>query len=77
MYDSSCVLQIGFAAKSSESDGDAVSVDANTLKQGSLYQGVMKSGARKYLMRNADFLLGMLDCMTKLIDMFLCRELFG
>ncbi|KAF3431355.1 hypothetical protein FNV43_RR26086 [Rhamnella rubrinervis] len=49
VYDSSCILQIGFAAKSSDSDGEAVSVDTSTLKQGSLYQGVMKSGAQNYL----------------------------
>lgn len=55
VYDSSCILQIGFAAKSSDSDGEAVPVDASTLKQGSLYQGVMKSGARKYILRDADF----------------------
>lgn len=48
VYESSCVLQIGFAAESSPGDGDAVSVDANKLMQGSVYQGVMKSGARKF-----------------------------
>ncbi|KAL5122356.1 Protein COFACTOR ASSEMBLY OF COMPLEX C SUBUNIT B CCB4, chloroplastic [Glycine soja] len=49
VYESSCVLQIGFAAESSPGDGDAVSVDANKLMQGSVYQGVMKSGAQSYL----------------------------
>lgn len=50
LYDRSCILQIGFAAESSDVEGEAVSVDAITLMQGSLYQGVMKSGARKYLL---------------------------
>ncbi|TKY69768.1 COFACTOR ASSEMBLY OF COMPLEX C SUBUNIT B CCB4 [Spatholobus suberectus] len=49
VYESSCVLQIGFAAESSPGDGEAVSVDANKLMQGSVYQGVMKSGAQSYL----------------------------
>jgi hypothetical protein len=48
VYDSQCILQIGFAAKSSIGD-EAVAVDANKLMQGSLYQGVIKSGARKLL----------------------------
>lgn len=48
VYESSCVLQIGFAADSSPGDGEAVSVDVNKLMQGSVYQGVMKSGARKF-----------------------------
>lgn len=52
VYESSCVLQIGFAAESSPGDGEAVSVDANKLMQGSLYQGVMKSGARKFVTIN-------------------------
>lgn len=51
VYESSCVLQIGYAAESSLGDGEAVSVDANKLVQGSVYQGVMKSGARKFLIR--------------------------
>ncbi|XP_057448380.1 protein COFACTOR ASSEMBLY OF COMPLEX C SUBUNIT B CCB4, chloroplastic isoform X2 [Lotus japonicus] len=49
VYESSCVLQIGFAAESSSGDGEAVSVDINKLIQGSVYQGVMKSGAQSYL----------------------------
>lgn len=49
VYDGSCVLQIGFAAETSAGDGEAVSVDANKLMQGSVYQGVMKSGAQSYL----------------------------
>ncbi|KAK7307167.1 hypothetical protein VNO77_39990 [Canavalia gladiata] len=49
VYESSCVLQIGFAAESSPGDGEAVSVDPNKLMQGSVYQGVMKSGAQSYL----------------------------
>jgi len=48
VYESSCVLQIGFAADSSPGVGKAVSVDADKLMQGSVYQGVMKSGARKF-----------------------------
>jgi len=48
VYERSCVLQIGFAADSSSGNGEAVSVDANKLMQGSVYQGVMKSGARKF-----------------------------
>ncbi|KAK7252327.1 hypothetical protein RIF29_36185 [Crotalaria pallida] len=49
VYESTCVLQIGFAAEPSRGDGEAVSVDANKLMQGSLYLGVMKSGAQSYL----------------------------
>ncbi|XP_014490536.1 uncharacterized protein LOC106753261 isoform X3 [Vigna radiata var. radiata] len=49
VYERSCVLQIGFAADSSPGNGEAVSVDANKLMQGSVYQGVMKSGAQSYL----------------------------
>lgn len=49
VYDSSCILQIGFAAESLKGDANAASVDAGKLMQGSLCQGVMKSGARKYL----------------------------
>lgn len=49
VYKNSCVLQIGFAAESSPGDGEAVSVDVNKLIQGSVYQGIMKSGARKFL----------------------------
>lgn len=51
VYDGRCILQIGFAAESSNGDGKAVSVDADKLMQGSLYRGVMKSGVRKYLPR--------------------------
>lgn len=46
IYDSNCVLQVGFAAESSARNGEAVGVDTKKLMQGSLYQGVMKSGAR-------------------------------
>ncbi|XP_027360783.1 protein COFACTOR ASSEMBLY OF COMPLEX C SUBUNIT B CCB4, chloroplastic isoform X2 [Abrus precatorius] len=49
VYESSCVLQIGYAAESSPGDGDAVSVDVDKLMQGSLYKDVMKSGAQSYL----------------------------
>jgi hypothetical protein len=43
------VLQFGFAAESSAGNGEAISVDADKLMQGSVYQGVMKSGTRKFL----------------------------
>ncbi|WJX56924.1 Protein COFACTOR ASSEMBLY OF COMPLEX C SUBUNIT B ccb4, chloroplastic [Trifolium repens] len=49
VYESSCVLQFGFAAESSAGNGEAVSVDADKLMQGSVYQGVMKSGTQSYL----------------------------
>ncbi|KAK9276171.1 hypothetical protein L1049_005702 [Liquidambar formosana] len=48
-YDGSCFLQIGIAAESSTEDGEAEAVDATKLMQGSLCQGVMKSGAQSYL----------------------------
>jgi hypothetical protein len=46
VYDSRCVLQIGFAAGSSIDDGEPVAVDADKLMQGSLCQGVIKSESR-------------------------------
>ncbi|KAA8533064.1 hypothetical protein F0562_033403 [Nyssa sinensis] len=49
VYDGRCIFQIGFAAASSGNDGEAVAVDANKLMQGSLYQGVIKSGSQSYL----------------------------
>ncbi|XP_059445936.1 protein COFACTOR ASSEMBLY OF COMPLEX C SUBUNIT B CCB4, chloroplastic [Corylus avellana] len=49
VYDSHCVLQIGFAAGYSIDDGEPVAVDADKLMQGSLCQGVIKSGAQSYL----------------------------
>ncbi|CAL8994374.1 unnamed protein product [Prunus brigantina] len=49
VYDGRCILQIGFAAESSNGDGKAVSVDADKLMRGSLYRGVMKSGVQSYL----------------------------
>lgn len=49
VYDGRCILQIGCAAKSSFGDGETVAVDANKLMQGSLCQGVIKSGTRKLL----------------------------
>ena len=51
LYDRNCILQIGMAAESSVDDGEAMAVDATKLMQGSLYQGVIKSGARKQLDR--------------------------
>lgn len=49
VYESSCVLQIGFSAESTGSDGGPVGVDASKLMQGSLCHDVMKSGARKFV----------------------------
>lgn len=49
VYESNCVLQFGFAAESSPGNGEAVSVDTDKLMQGSVYQGVMKSGTQSYL----------------------------
>lgn len=46
VYDSVCILQIGMAAESGK-DSEAVTVDASKFVQGSVYQGVMRSGARK------------------------------
>lgn len=49
VYNSNCIIQIGFAAESASSDGKPALVDACKLVQGSLYQGVMKTGAQSYL----------------------------
>ncbi|XP_054792297.1 protein COFACTOR ASSEMBLY OF COMPLEX C SUBUNIT B CCB4, chloroplastic-like isoform X2 [Prosopis cineraria] len=49
VYENICVLQIGCAAEASSRNGEAVNVDANKLMQGTLYQGVIKSGAQSYL----------------------------
>ncbi|KAI5437299.1 variant 2 [Lathyrus oleraceus] len=49
VYESSCVLQFGFAAESSPGNGEVVSVDTDKLMQGSVYQGVVKSGTQSYL----------------------------
>ncbi|EXB74736.1 hypothetical protein L484_011015 [Morus notabilis] len=49
VYNSSCIIQLGFAAESLKSDRKPASVDASKLVQGSLYHGVMKSGAQSYL----------------------------
>ncbi|KAJ4711210.1 protein COFACTOR ASSEMBLY OF COMPLEX C SUBUNIT B CCB4, chloroplastic [Melia azedarach] len=48
VYDSVCILQIGMAAESGK-DSEAVTVDASKFVQGSVYQGVMRSGAQSYL----------------------------
>lgn len=45
VYDGICVAQIGYA--SNENEGEAMVVDAHKLMQGSIYQGLMKSGSRK------------------------------
>ncbi|KAL8137711.1 hypothetical protein V2J09_003712 [Rumex salicifolius] len=47
VYDNECILQTGVAAKSCE-DGEAVDVDAAKLIQGSIYQGILKSGSQRY-----------------------------
>ncbi|CAI0386677.1 unnamed protein product [Linum tenue] len=47
VYDRTCILQIGVAAESS--GGEALAVDAARLSEGSVYQGVMKSGSQSYL----------------------------
>ncbi|KAF5208335.1 Cofactor assembly of complex c subunit b like [Thalictrum thalictroides] len=49
VYQSSCILQIGIAAECSTNVEDAMVVDATKLIQGSLYQGVMRSGTQSYL----------------------------
>lgn len=46
VYDSICILQIGVAAQS-PNDGEVVTVDVGKLMQGSVYQGVMRSGTRE------------------------------
>lgn len=46
VYDKRVILQIGFAAASSDAD-EAVVIDADKLMEGSLYQGVLKSKSRK------------------------------
>ncbi|XP_076926855.1 protein COFACTOR ASSEMBLY OF COMPLEX C SUBUNIT B CCB4, chloroplastic [Bidens hawaiensis] len=45
VYDAICALQIGYA---SSNEGEGV-VDSNKLMQGSIYQGVVKSGSQSYL----------------------------
>lgn len=52
VYESTSILQVGVAAESSSGSGEAVGVEADKLMQGSLYRGVMKSGARKFLTIN-------------------------
>ncbi|CAI9294737.1 unnamed protein product [Lactuca saligna] len=47
VYDGICVAQIGYA--SNENEGEAMVVDAHKLMQGSIYQGIMKSGSQSYL----------------------------
>ncbi|XAR64994.1 hypothetical protein NMG60_11008916 [Bertholletia excelsa] len=49
VYDSKVILQIGFAASSSANSRESVTVDVSNLMQGSLYQGVQKSGSQSYL----------------------------
>ncbi|XP_039012651.1 protein COFACTOR ASSEMBLY OF COMPLEX C SUBUNIT B CCB4, chloroplastic isoform X1 [Hibiscus syriacus] len=48
VYDFQCIAQIGVAAKSLN-DNEPITVDAAKLMQGSLCQGVLKSGAQSYL----------------------------
>ncbi|GJT34309.1 protein cofactor assembly of complex C subunit B CCB4, chloroplastic isoform X1 [Tanacetum coccineum] len=47
VYDGVCVLQIGYA--SSNEGGESTVVDSSKLMQGSIYQGVVKSGSQSYL----------------------------
>ncbi|PWA89308.1 cofactor assembly of complex C subunit B, CCB2/CCB4 [Artemisia annua] len=47
VYDGICVLQIGYA--SSNEGGEPTVVDSSKLMQGSIYQGVVKSGSQSYL----------------------------
>lgn len=49
VYDGICVLQIGYASASSFNEGEPLVVDADKLMQGSIYQGVVKSGSQSYL----------------------------
>lgn len=70
VYDRYCILQIGVAAESSIDDGEAMDVDVFKLMQGSLYQGVMKSGARKQLDRISLLSLGMFYCL-------ICQSIFN
>lgn len=48
VYKSSCVLQVGVAFESTTVQGEAVSVDAQKLVQGSLCQGIWSSGKRRF-----------------------------
>ena len=45
VYEDSCICQMGVAAESSIG-GEAETVDATKLIQGTLYKGIMKSNAR-------------------------------
>ncbi|KAJ9554374.1 hypothetical protein OSB04_018419 [Centaurea solstitialis] len=49
VYDGICVLQIGYASASSSNEGEPLVVDADKLMQGSIYQGILKSGSQSYL----------------------------
>ncbi|KAF6150111.1 hypothetical protein GIB67_035721, partial [Kingdonia uniflora] len=49
VYESRCLIQIGVAAENFIGEDDAIVVDAAKLMQGSLYQGLLKSGAQSYL----------------------------
>ncbi|XWS34898.1 hypothetical protein CRYUN_Cryun21dG0076400 [Craigia yunnanensis] len=59
VYDCQCIVQIGVAAKS-RNDGEPFTVDAAKLIQGSLCQGVLKSGACKLLL--SGFSITLLCC---------------
>lgn len=48
VYNCQCIVQIGVVAKS-QNDGEPLAVDAAKLMQGSLCQGVLKSGTQSYL----------------------------
>ncbi|KAL5577637.1 hypothetical protein UlMin_019336 [Ulmus minor] len=49
VYDTSCILQTGFVAESSNTDEKAFLVDTDKLMKRLVCQGVMKSGTQSYL----------------------------
>ncbi|XWS68912.1 hypothetical protein CRYUN_Cryun04dG0134300 [Craigia yunnanensis] len=48
VYDCKCIVRIGVVVKL-RNDGESIVVNAAKLMQGSLCQGVLKSGAQSYL----------------------------
>ncbi|KAL7091542.1 hypothetical protein ACP275_12G112700 [Erythranthe tilingii] len=49
VYDSICILQIGFADVSQSNGSEPIAVDADKLTKGPLYNGLAKSGSQSYL----------------------------
>lgn len=49
VYKSSCLIQVGVMSESATVQGEAVSVDAPKLVQGSLCQGIWSSGKQNYM----------------------------